>query len=124
MHKNYYIQLLEERRDIKSKMEQAHLDKKLREVEYLRNKFIEISSKIREVNISKDETPTKCLDCLEPEVMSFEDYHKIHGSKEIKNIIHAINEINLPLGVYALMYKAVRESENYILKHLYASRQL
>ena len=89
MHKNY-IQLLEERRDIKSKMEQAHLDKKLREVEYLKNKFIEISSKIREAMISKDETPTKCLDCLEPEVMSFEDYHKIHGSKEIKNIIHAI----------------------------------
>lgn len=43
--------------------------------------------------------------------------------KKLKILYMQFNKINLPLGVYALMYKAVRESENYILKHLYASRQ-
>ena len=118
-----YINLLEQRREINSQMQQAFIENREEDVEKFRKNFIELSNQIRSASITHDETPTLCDDFLEPGIVSFHHFEKTQGHKEIKDIIAAINKINLPLGVYALMYKAVRESEHYILKHIYASRQ-
>ena len=117
-----YINLLEQRREINSQMQQAFIENRKEDVEKFKKKFIDLSGQIRSASAIHDETPTLCDDFLEPGIVSFHHFEKTQGHKEIKNIIAAINKINLPLGVYALMYKAVRESEHYILKHIYASR--
>lgn len=120
-----YIDLLEQRTALKAKKEQMfNLGYQKKDLDDIQDKINQLSIEIR--SLEPDDSPTIILDDIpaaniKPKLLpiSYEDFVEFYKENIINSITEQLNEINVPIGVYAIFKNTVAKSEDYIMKHHY-----
>ena len=120
-----YIDLLEKRTTLKAKKEQMFkLGYQQTDLDKIDDQINRLSVEIR--SLEPDDSPTIILDdvptsSIKPKIvpLDYKKFCELYKENIITSITEKLNEVDVPIGVYAIFKNTVLKSEDYIMKHNY-----
>ena len=120
-----YIDLLEKRTTLKAKKEQMFkLGYQQTDLDKIDDQINRLSVEIR--SLEPDDSPTIILDdvptsSIKPKIvpLDYKKFCELYKENIITSITEKLNEVDVPIGVYAIFKNTVLKSEDYIMKHHY-----